>query len=111
MVICWKFSTRARRTFRIAGEDAVIRRSFRRGDGIGCNFGRDSPSNPIKKIQRLSVGVKLSSNSPPFLTERQWMITQARKGASPVSDMKQQLNRLTFQEVTINENCRLLGKR
>src|SRR5512138_1524674 len=60
MVICWKFSTRARRTFCIASEDAVTRRSFRRGDGIGCNFGRDSPANPIKKIQRLSFWTKPS---------------------------------------------------
>lgn len=38
------------------------------------------------------------------------MITQARKGASPVSDIKQQLNRLTFQEVTIRRELSSLGE-
>jgi len=43
-------------------------------------------------------------------TERQWVITQARKGAFPVSDMEQQLNQLTFQEVTLKRELSLLGK-
>ena len=44
------------------------------------------------------------------LTERQWVITQARKGVFPVSDMEQQLNQLTFQEVTLRKELSSLGK-
>lgn len=43
-------------------------------------------------------------------TERQWVITQARKGAFHVSEMEQQLNQLTFQEVTLKRELSLLGE-
>lgn len=44
------------------------------------------------------------------LTERQWVITQARKGAFPVSDMENQLSQLTFQEVTLRRELSSLGE-
>ena len=37
------------------------------------------------------------------------MIAQARRGVFPVSDMEQQLNRLTFQEVTLRKELSSLG--
>lgn len=35
---------------------------------------------------------------------------QARKGAFPASDMEQQLNQLTFQEVTLKRELSSLGE-
>ena len=44
------------------------------------------------------------------LNERQWAITQARKGAFTVSDIEKQLNQLTFQEITLKGELSSLGE-
>ncbi|MBI5296848.1 MAG: hypothetical protein HY869_15315 [Chloroflexi bacterium] len=44
------------------------------------------------------------------LTERQWVITQARKGAFPVPDMEHQLTQLTYQELTLRRELSTLGE-
>jgi len=54
--------------------------------------------------------VRIQNEIEAVLTERQWVITQARKGAFPVSDMEQQLNQLTFQEVTLRRELSSLGE-
>ena len=53
---------------------------------------------------------RMQNELDAVLTERQWVITQARKGAFPVSDMEQQLNQLTFQEVTLRKELSSLGE-
>lgn len=54
--------------------------------------------------------VRIQNEIDAVLTERQWVITQARKGAFPVSDMEQQLSQLTFQEVTLKRELSSLGE-
>jgi len=54
--------------------------------------------------------VRIQNEIETVLTERQWVITQACKGAFPVSDMEQQLNQLTFQEVTLRRELSSLGE-
>ncbi|HMB23745.1 MAG TPA: hypothetical protein VKP08_12965, partial [Anaerolineales bacterium] len=54
--------------------------------------------------------VRIQNEIEAVLTERQWVITQARKGSFPVSDMEQQLNQLTFQEVTLRRELASLGE-
>ncbi len=54
--------------------------------------------------------VRIQNEIEAVLTERQWVITQARKGALTASDMEQQLNQLTFQEVTLRRELSSLGE-
>ena len=44
------------------------------------------------------------------MTERQWVITKARKGVFTSSDMEYQLSQLTFQEVTLKQELATLGE-
>ena len=54
--------------------------------------------------------VRIQNQLEAVLTERQWVITQARKGVFPVSDMEQQLHQLTFQEVSLKNELVSLGE-
>ncbi len=54
--------------------------------------------------------VRIQNELEAVLTERQWVITQARKGVFPVSDMEQQLHQLTFQEVSLKNELSSLGE-
>jgi len=54
--------------------------------------------------------MRLQNEIEAVLTERQWVITQARKGTFTASDMEQQLNQLTFQEVTLKRELSSLGE-
>ncbi len=54
--------------------------------------------------------VRIQNEIEAVLTERQWVITRARKGSFPVSDMEQQLSQLTFQEVTLRRELASLGE-
>jgi len=44
------------------------------------------------------------------MEERQWVITQARKGAFTTTDMERQLGTLTLQEVNLNRDLSRLGQ-
>jgi len=54
--------------------------------------------------------VRIQNQLEAVLAERQWVITQARKGVFPVSDMEQQLHQLTFQEVSLKNELVSLGE-
>jgi hypothetical protein len=54
--------------------------------------------------------LRIQNELDAVLTEHQWVITQARKGVFTVSDMEQQLNQLTFQEVTLKRDLSSLGE-
>jgi hypothetical protein len=54
--------------------------------------------------------LRIQNELEAVITERQWVITQARKGVFTVSDMEQQLNQLTFQEVTLKRDLSSLGE-
>jgi DNA invertase Pin-like site-specific DNA recombinase len=54
--------------------------------------------------------MRIHNEIDAVLTERQWVITQARKGAFPVSDMEHQLTQLTYQEVTLRRELSTLGE-
>ena len=45
-----------------------------------------------------------------LMTERQWVITQARKGAFTSADMERQLSILTMQEVSLKHDLSRLGR-
>jgi site-specific DNA recombinase len=45
-----------------------------------------------------------------IMTERQWVITQARKGAFTSADMERQLSILTVQEVSLKHDLSRLGR-
>jgi hypothetical protein len=54
--------------------------------------------------------MRIHNEIDAVLTERQWVITQARKGTFPVSDMEHQLTQLTYQEVTLRRELSTLGE-
>lgn len=54
--------------------------------------------------------IRIENQLEAVLTERQWVITQARKGAFTTNDMEYQLSQLTFQEVTLKQELATLGE-
>ena len=54
--------------------------------------------------------IRIENQLEAVLTDRQWVITQARKGAFTTNDMEYQLSQLTFQEVTLKQELATLGE-
>jgi hypothetical protein len=54
--------------------------------------------------------IRIENELEALMTERQWVITQARKGVFTSSDMEYQLSQLTFQEVTLKQELATLGE-
>lgn len=55
--------------------------------------------------------IRIKNELEAAVTERQWVITQARKGIFTVSDMEHQLSQLNFHEVTLKQELTALGGR
>jgi hypothetical protein len=54
--------------------------------------------------------IRIENELEAVMTERQWVITQARKGAFTTNDMEYQISQLTFQEVTLKHELTTLGE-
>ncbi len=53
---------------------------------------------------------RIEKELEPLMAERQWVITQARKGAFTPADIEQQLGTLTLQEVSLKRELSRLGQ-
>ncbi|MBI5295574.1 MAG: recombinase family protein [Chloroflexi bacterium] len=54
--------------------------------------------------------LKIENQLEAVMTERQWVITQARKGIFTTNDMEYQLSQLTFHEITLKQELATLGE-
>lgn len=54
--------------------------------------------------------IRIKNELEVILTDRKWVITQARKGSFTVFDMESQLATLTMQEVSLRRELSSLGQ-